>query len=322
MYNKLQKLAKQLNIIAGVGNADVFDVDKECLLNVPFVDVTYDVRINPSLTLPGAKSIIAIGIPYNTIYKKCADNKFRGRLSSGAVGQDYHTIAKEKLDIIINTLLHGYTAMPFADTGPLIDREVAVRCGLGYIGKHYGVINSEIGSMFFIGYAITNVPMNVWNVENNSIIGSCGNCTRCIKACPTGAIKKDGFDYTKCISYITQKKGVLSNDESKSIGLQIYGCDVCQLVCPKNKFNYAESEYANPDIEKLLKISNKKFKDIYYPTAAGWRGKKILQRNAIIALGNMKDKKALDLLYEYTNDSRVEISQAAIWAVNKIKKGH
>lgn len=318
MYNRLKDLADELNIIAGAGTAAPFDIDRTVLENIPFVGYDHDVRLDPTLTMADAKSLIAVGIPYNKAYKKPLDNRLRGCMSSGAVGEDYHITAWKKLNIIADRLLKGYDAMIFSDTGPLIDREVALRCGLGYRGRHYGIINDKIGSMFFIGYIITNMPFENWNIPNTSIKNSCGGCLKCINACPTGALGLNTFDHTKCISYITQKSGTLNDFEARSIQTQIYGCDICQRACPKNKLTLSENEYAYPDIERLLNISNKEFKNIFAPTAAGWRGKKILQRNAVIALGNLKDERALKLLYRLRDDDRIEISQAAKWAINEI----
>ncbi|MGN1319093.1 MAG: tRNA epoxyqueuosine(34) reductase QueG [Lachnospirales bacterium] len=321
MHNKLQIIAEKLNIIAGVGKAEPFDIDKKLLSDVPFVGYDVEKRLNPRLTMSDCKSLVAIGIPYNFKYRKIDDDFLRGNISSGAVGEDYHILAIRYLNHIKEELLCDYEVANFADTGPLIDREVAIRCGLGYRGKHFGIINEKIGSMFFIGYALTNVPFEKWNVNNKEVSDNCGECERCIKACPTKAIGIDKFDYKKCISYITQKSGVLSDFEARAIGRQIYGCDICQRACIKNKLINKESEYAYPKIYELLNISNKEFKNIFGKTAAGWRGKKILQRNAIIALGNMKDKKALDILYHFAEDEREEISKSALWAIKEIEKG-
>lgn len=321
MYQKLMALAEKLNIIAGVGSAEPFDVPKEVLRDVPFVNFSYEKRTNPSLTMADAASLVCIGLPYNTIYGSVNDNRIRGAFSSGAVGEDYHITVMNKLEIIKKEIIGDYSAMIFADTGPLIDREVALRCSLGYMGKNFSIINDKIGGMFFIGYMITDIPYEKWNVVSYyTSTEGCADCVNCIKACPTGAISKKGFDYRKCISYITQKTGVLSDAEAKSIGRQIYGCDVCQRVCVKNKFNFAENEYAYPDIEELLSISNREFNSIYKKTAAGWRGKKILQRNAVVALGNLRDKRALPVLEKLTEDLREEISESAKWAIEKIEK--
>lgn len=319
MYYKLLDYCKKLNIIVGVGSAKPFNITYESIKDTPFVSFDYKKRIDPRETMADANSLIAIGIPYNIVYTKINDNKLRGSFSSGAVGEDYHITAKRLLSDICNNFISNYNYMIFADTGPLIDREVALRCDIGYVGRNFSIINSEIGGMFFIGYAITNVPFSIWNKPNINIENNCGSCNNCINACPTGAISLNGFDYKKCISYITQKSGVLSDMECSSIGIQIYGCDICQRSCPKNSFIVKEDERAYPDIEDIINISNKGFNILYKNTAAGWRGKKILQRNAIIALGNLGDKRALPILEKLKYDNRIEISSAAKWADKKLR---
>lgn len=322
MYSKLYEFAQKFNVIVGVGTAEPFCCkDKSSLEDIPFVTYSIEERLNPKITMLEAQSLVAVGLPYNTLYNKNEDSVLRGRISSGAIGIDYHVKITNILKEMLSEWQGKYKIMIFADTGPLIDRYVAIRCGLGYIGKHHGVINKDIGSMFFIGYAITDIPFECWNFNADQDTGSCGECNRCIKACPTGALACDPFDYKKCISYITQKSGILTDEECEAIGTNIYGCDICQKACNKNSFNYSSDEYAYPNIEELLNISNKEFKTIYGKTAAGWRGKKILQRNAIIALGNLKNTKALELLYKLADDSRAEISHSAKWAINNIMKG-
>lgn len=319
MFKKLTALAEKLNIIAGVGSAEPFKISRELLKDIPFVNYSYEKRTDPSLTMTDAKSLVCIGMPYNTIYTFVNDSRLRGAFSSGAVGEDYHITIINKLKAIENEIIGEYKAMSFSDTGPLIDREVAVRCSLGYMGKNCSIINDKIGGMFFIGYMITNIPYEKWNVNLKTVnTKGCADCENCIAACPTGALSKNGFDYKKCISYITQKPGVLSDTEARSVGRQIYGCDVCQRVCKKNRFNFEENKLAYPDAEELLSISNREFDRVYKNTAAGWRGKKILQRNAVIALGNLKDKRALPILEGLLADTREEISQSAKWAIKNI----
>ena len=175
--------------------------------------------------------------------------------------------------------------------------------------------------MFFIGYMLTDVEYEKWDAPiANKDEDVCTGCGKCIGSCPGNAFDNGTFRYEKCISYITQKKGVLSYEESKALGIQIYGCDVCQRVCPKNTgYKRAYSEYAYPNIEELLNMSDKEFKRIYKPTAAGWRGRRTLQRNALIALGNMKADRE-DIIKRFAEDSREDIRAAAEYALKCIKE--
>lgn len=208
----------------------------------------------------------------------------------------------------------------YSDTGPLSDRDVAVRCGLGVRGKNGSVINSKIGGMFFIGYMLTDIDYSLWQSKKSEHI-DCGNCNKCIDACPNGAINNGVCDYNKCISYITQKKGVLTYEEYKNIGKQIYGCDVCQRVCPYNKgYTIAENETAYPDIEKILNMTNREFKNIFGITAAGWRGKRTLQRNALAVLGNIRNKDGLNIAEKFVNSEYEDLRSAALFAVKRIKE--
>lgn len=322
LFNKLQEFSQKENIISGVGSADSFKELKIYLKNkeVPFVKYSIEERTEPALTMPNVKSIVAIGMSYNVVYTKKGDNYLRGNISAGAVGTDYHILIKKKLEKLKLEILPDCECKIYSDTGPLSDRDVAIRCGLGVRGKNGSVINSKIGGMFFIGYMLTDVDYQLWQVEECEKI-DCGDCDRCIKACPNSAINNGQCDYGKCISYLTQKKGVLTYEEYKNMGIQIYGCDVCQRACPYNKgYIVAENEFAYPDIYGLLNMSNREFKEVYGNTAAGWRGKKTLQRNAIIALGNMKSKDGLPIIEKFLNSENEELRAAAVYAISSIKE--
>lgn len=322
LYNKLKEFSKKENIISGVGSAEPFYELKEYLKNseVPFVNFTQEERTEPKLIMENAKSIVAIGLSYNVVYSKINDGRLRGNMSAGAVGTDYHIVVKDKLKRLKDEILPKSEAKIFSDTGPLSDRDVALRCGLGTRGKNGAVINSEIGGMFFIGYMITDVEYEFWQAEEEKKV-YCGNCDKCIKACPNSAIDNGKCDYSRCISYITQKKGVLSDEEYRALGKQIYGCDVCQRVCPRNNnFEISKNEYAYPDIEKLLNMTNREFKEIYGNTAAGWRGKRTLQRNALAVIGNMRDKRGLEIALKFTGSEYDDLKSAAEYAVKCIKE--
>lgn len=254
--------------------------------------------IYPSLTMPSVKSIIVVAEAYNKKFKFENDNKLRANISLSAIGMDYHIILKNKLKNLaeyINTIVPNFEFKIFVDTGPLLDREVAKRANIGWQGKNNFIITKEFGSWIFIGYMLTNIYIPV---VQETIDNKCGNCTKCIDTCPTGALKLNyEFDSKICISYLTQKKEDLSDKEIKDIKFQLYGCDICQSVCPYNKnVPFKEIIYnideAKADIEELLFMSNKEFKNKYGNTAAGWRGKKILQRNALAVLKNINNEKA------------------------------
>lgn len=279
-----------------------------------FVEQDIEKRIDPKISLPGAYSIVVFALPYGKQFLFELDQIPRARLSDGAIGLDYHIILREKLKGLAETLSactqHQYVV--FVDTGPFVDREVAKRAGIGFYGKNGAIIVPEAGSMVFIGALVTTLKL-----EPSPIIkGDCGKCTKCIQACPTGALQADGsFESKKCISYLTQTKGTLTIEQMKQIGKQLYGCDICQKVCPYNHDQEKEPIYtieeAMPSIEKLMHYSNKEFTDKFGLTAAGWRGKKPLQRNALAALANSQDTKSQALLQSYVKDSREWVRETA-----------
>lgn len=277
------------NLIYGVCKADIFNELYTVLQNnpVPFVEMDIEKRINPFLTFPKAKSIIAVGLGYKKVFTGSKDNKKRGRISFNAMGLDYHIKLKTHMEEIMKLL--DSESVCFSDTGPLVDREIAKKCGLGFQGKNLSIINHKIGSMFNIGYILTSKEFETYN---NIVNDNCGNCNLCISACPTYALSKSGYKYNCCISYLTQTKEEVPEYLSSKMCGYIYGCDICQSVCPYNKEIPCEEindiDIFYPNLEKILNLSNKEFKILYKQTSAGWRGKKQLQKNAEIALRSGK----------------------------------
>ena len=210
------------------------------------------------------------------------------------------------------------------DTGVLADRAVAERAGVGWGAKNCAIITPEWGSWVYLGEMITNIAFT----PDVPVTEECGECTICIDACPTGALVGPGqLNSSACISFITQTKGMVSDHNKEKIGNRLYGCDTCQVVCPKNKgMNWTHQPEFQPDpemvkplLKPLLSLSNKEFKSIYGHTASAWRGKNPIQRNAIIALGHFKDKSSVTLLTDLLmNDNRPVIRATAVWAITRI----
>ena len=287
-------------------------------------------RTEPTLTLPTARSIIAIAVGYPNKLKgapKSTRGDRRGMFARASWGQDYHSIMRKRLDKLADYLrdrVDGVEIQSMVDTGALSDRAVAERAGLGYVGRNGFVINPELGTWTYLGEMLVSVPFP----PDDPLLDSCGDCTICVDRCPTGALVGDGqLNSQKCISFLTQTKGYLADEYRYKIGNRLYGCDTCQQVCPRNKgINtqhddiVLEPEILKPRLVPLLKMSNKEFKNTYGHLAGAWRGKKPIQRNAIVALAHFKEESAIPELQDVAlNDPRPMIRGTAYWAIGQIQ---
>ncbi len=244
-------------------------------------------RVNPKMTMKNVASIIVCLFPYFVGHVEDAN------LSKYTYSIDYHIVVKKKLEEIgtfLKEKIKYFEYQAFVDTGPLVDRYLANIAGLGYFGINNTIITEKYGSYVFIGYILNNYPFEA----DKSLGKNCIKCGACIEKCPGGAILGD-FDMnpSKCLSFITQKKGELSNEEKELLkkNQSIFGCDVCQDICPHNrKIEFTKEKEFKEDLittlekEKIENLSNKEFKKKYASKAFSWRGKKIILRN----LENMK----------------------------------
>ncbi len=295
-----------------------------------FEEPDLDKRTIPALREGEAKSIIAIAVAYPSKMDnppKSEPGERRGILARSAWGRDYHLVlreALERLEAFIRQRVPDAVMESMVDTGVLVDRAVAERAGIGFSGKNCAVISPKWGSWIYLGEMVTNIPFP----PDTPVTEGCGTCTKCIDACPTGALVGPGeLNAQACISYLTQTKGFLDETYMAKIGNRLYGCDTCQIVCPHNRGkNWDHHEELLPDPEQakplllpILDLSNREFKEKFGSSAAAWRGKKPIQRNAVIALGNFKDASAVPKLSEVLlRDPRPELRGAAAWALGAI----
>lgn len=328
--------SKELNIdIVGFADCEALEDIRGYLLErkklnrqTEFEEDDIERRLDPKITFPQCKSIISIGISYNNDYRENPDYRLKGIISKSSWGIDYHIVLKNRMESLIDEIkkVTDFNYKYFVDTGPLIDREIARKSGIGYYGKNCSIINEKYGSFIFLGYILTDLDIDEFSTPEMS---KCDDCNLCIKACPTGALEGAyRVNPKKCISYLTQTRDNIPYELREKMGSKIYGCDTCQKACPKNKNilkpNHKEfiprDTKGYVDIEKLLYISNREFKEIYGKMAGSWRGKNILRRNAIIALANKKEKDNIKLLMPLLEDPSPMIREYASWAIDKLKE--
>lgn len=321
----------------GFTTADPFDELKKKLEDYHskgyasgFEESDIELRTVPKLSLPSARSIIAIAVGYPNKLKgapKSVRGDRRGMFARASWGQDYHTIMRNRLDklsLFLKEKVPDVEIKSMVDTGVLSDRSVAERAGLGFAGKNGFIINEELGTWSYLGEMLVSIPFK----PDDPVIDSCGDCNICVDRCPTGALVGNGqLNSQKCISFLTQTKGYLKDEYRYKIGNRLYGCDTCQQVCPRNRgINtehddiILEPEVLKPRLVPLLKMSNKEFKNTYGHLAGAWRGKKPIQRNAIVALAHFNEESAIpDLKDVALTDPRPMIRGTAFWAIGQIQ---
>lgn len=322
----------------GFTTADNFDYLEKSLrlaqengTSTGFEHKVIEERLDPKLTLASAKTLISIAVAYpNKLPEQPQKSDYkRGKFSPSSWGIDYHHILGSKLERLAEGIKElcqefelEYEAM--VDTGALVDAAVAQRAGIGFIGKNGLVISKEFGSYMFLGELITNLEVE----PDQPVDYDCGDCNRCVRSCPTQALNGDStMNARKCLSFITQDKGIMPVEYRKKIKTVIYGCDICQISCPYNKgivhepHTEIDPDLSYPELIPFIELSNKGFKAKYGHVAGSWRGKNILQRNAIIALANSRDRSALPKLLEIVERGNNEVHQAtAVWAIGQIQK--
>ncbi|QSF45523.1 tRNA epoxyqueuosine(34) reductase QueG [Paenibacillus tianjinensis] len=295
-----------------------------------FEEPDLDKRTVPALKSGEPLSILAIAVAYPSKMEnppKSEPGARRGILARASWGRDYHHVlreALEKLEGFIRERVPDAVMESMVDTGVLVDRAVAERAGIGFSGKNCAIISPKWGSWIYLGEMVTNIPFP----PDAAVEDGCGECTKCIDACPTGALVGPGqLNAQACISFLTQTKGFLSEEYMTKIGNRLYGCDTCQIVCPKNRgksWNHRPELQPDPEVVKplllpILELSNREFKEKFGMSSAAWRGKKPIQRNAVIALGNFKEAGAVPKLTEIVlRETRPEMRGTAAWALGKI----
>src|SRR5215212_209251 len=291
----------------GIASAEPFDADLEHTLawlraghNAGMAWMTEDRAgraSRPDELLPGAQSLVVVGTPYGGRDPAPDDDVARGHVARYARGADYHDVMKARLDDLAASVRElggdGTRTRIFVDSSPLPERAAAVRAGLGFIGKNTNLLTSQAGSWLLLGAVLTTLPL----APDPPMERDCGRCRLCLDACPTDAFPAPYvLDANRCISYLTvSHRGPIRRDFRPMIGNHVFGCDVCQDVCPWNRRDRgpgwpdlgSSAESGHPALADLLALDDEAFRAQYRHTPI-WRTKRRgLLRNAAVALGNV-----------------------------------
>jgi epoxyqueuosine reductase len=284
-------------------------------------------RLDPRLVLPEARSLITVGYRYLPPALPPIDwpQQLRGRIAAYAWGADYHAIVATKLSELAayaDGVKAGVVARAYVDTGPVLEREWAASGGVGWFGKNTNILHREEGSWFFLGEILTNLEVD----SDPPLVDHCGTCTRCLDACPTQALKPGyRLDARLCISYLTiEHRGSIPAHLRPSMGNWIFGCDVCQEICPWNekfvrRHGATESEDLLPYLPELLRLDQDAFRRRFRDSAISRAKRDGFVRNIAVALGNTRNPAAVGPLAQaLRHDASALVRAHAAWALGAI----
>ncbi len=282
----------------------------------------------PEELLPGCKSIISVAISYYKEVEKYDDGKLRGKVARYAWGLDYHQVIKKRLKLFVeeieNLIGREFRWRIFVDDGAMNDRAAAERSGIGWFGKNSNILTVSHGSWVFLGQIITDLAIT----PDSPNLKTCGDCQLCIEKCPTGAIEAPyTINNDLCISFLTiELKGMIPRNLRPLVGDWVFGCDICQDVCPVNKeVLKSEEKYFNKrhdfdaiDLLPLLSLEEEEFRVKFKNSPIKRTKLEGLKRNVCVALGNLGDKRAIIPLLEAVTDKSFIIRSHAVWALGSI----
>lgn len=285
--------------------------------------------------LPGARSVVCVALNYAVEDGHGMVERAKGRRIEGIVARyarfdDYHETMWARLDALLRSIqaeIPGVSGKIYCDTGPVTERDLAMRAGIGWIGKHTNLISRGLGNWFFLGEIVLDIELMPDTPESTH----CGTCTRCIAACPTGAIVAPyRLDARRCISYLTiELKGSIPEDLRPLMGARIYGCDDCLAICPWNKFARAASDPAvkpradltTPDLLDLLALDDEGFRERFRNSPIRRTKRRGLLRNVCVALGNVGGRSAVPALARAVDtDPEPLVREHAAWALAEIER--
>ncbi len=293
-----------------------------------YLDRSRDERLDPAQVLPTVRSIISLGVVYNTDRPySIALESGRAAVSRYAWGEDYHDVLRERLRPFVSWLADtagpGFEAFSCVDNGPVQERVWAEQAGLGWIGKNTCLINPSVGSWLFLAEVLTNADLE----PDTPGVDQCGTCTRCLEACPTGAIVEPYVvDATRCLSYLTiESREPVESSLRSDVTQQVYGCDICQDVCPWNR-RAATSEdpawqaregLAHPRLIDLCRLSDDGWRAQIRGSAMRRAGLKRIRRSLAYAAASLPAadrQSALDALSSQPSARDPDVADAIEWA--------
>ena len=264
-------------------------------------------RADPSQLLPGAKSIVIVGKNYGTTGPAAL-----ARYAAGHA--DYHEQMGAKLAKLAKLIGN---AVWYVDTGPILERDLAQRAGIGWVGKHTNLISRQFGNWIFLGEVLTTLELPADSPARTQ----CGSCRRCLAACPTGALVAPyQLDARRCISYLTiELKGSIPVELRPAIGQRIFGCDDCLEVCPWNRFAQpVVMPRALPALTEMLAWNDQQFADFFHGTPIYRLKRRGWLRNICVALGNRGDRMAIPALKHALTDTELLVREHAAWALGRL----
>lgn len=284
-------------------------------------------REDPKRILPDCKSVLVLGIPYDDPENLGQPKAGEGRIAAYAWGKDYHVELRPRLKAIVEyaeeLVGHSIPNRWYADSGPLLERELGQRAGLGWIGKNSMLINPNKGSYFLLAEILLGIELVF---DNPITVDHCGSCRRCINACPTDCILEDRtLDATRCISYLTiELKGPIPEDLRPKMGDWIFGCDICQMVCPWNE-RFAEPKgdpaftRSRPTIlSEEIKLSTSEFNKKFKTSPVKRTKRRGYLRNVSVALGNAAQNAGVEALSGALADNEALVRGHAVWALGQV----
>ena len=282
----------------------------------------------PQSLLEGAKSVVSLAVSYNAGEPENGRDELRGKVARYAWGDDYHELLKPRLRRFADALTplagRAVRTRVFVDDGPMNDRAAAARSGLGWFGKNTNILTPTHGSWVFLGQVITDLELE----PDAPLAKTCGNCVRCIDDCPTGAIVAPYvIDNRKCISFLTiELRGAIPRELRPLVGAWVFGCDICQDVCPVNRKARLGGEtafrqrgdFAAPQLIPLLELDQPAFSERFRGSPIRRAKLSGLKRNACVALGNLGDAAAVPALARALADDDALVRSHAAWALGRI----